>query len=61
MLLTPAQAAALVQMSVHTIYGWSSAGRLKKSKVKVGNRLRFRRDAFLKEVQRSEDKDRPSS
>jgi excisionase family DNA binding protein len=46
-LLTPEQAAALVQVPKETLYQWSSQGRLDRCKAKVGKHLRIHRNKFL--------------
>jgi excisionase family DNA binding protein len=45
--LTPDQAAALVQVPKETLYAWSSQGRLDECKAKVGKHLRIHRNKFL--------------
>jgi excisionase family DNA binding protein len=46
-LLTPDQAASLLQVSKQTIYDWSSRGLLHDCKTRVGKHLRLLRDRFI--------------
>lgn len=46
-MLTVEQAARLLQVSTHTIYGWSSQGLLAGAKARVGKHLRIGRDALV--------------
>lgn len=46
-LLTPEQAAELLQVPLQTIYDWSSRGQLDGCKAKVGKHLRLARDRLL--------------
>ena len=46
-LLTPGQLAGLCQVSVKTVYAWSSAGALDDAKFRQGKHVRFWRDRVL--------------
>lgn len=46
-ILTPDQAASMLQVSRHTIYRWSSEGRYKQA-IRRGKPLRILRDRLLK-------------
>ena len=46
-MLTAHQVAKALNVSVHTVYGWSSQGLLDACKVSVGKHRRFLRDKFF--------------
>jgi excisionase family DNA binding protein len=49
-LLTPGQAAELLQVPKQTIYDWSSRGILDACKARVGKHLRLVRDRLLDQL-----------
>ena len=49
-IMTFKQVADFFQVTLHTVYHWSSIGRLDKCKFKVGKVVRVHRDKLLKEL-----------
>jgi excisionase family DNA binding protein len=49
-LLTPDQAAELLQVPKQTVYDWSSRGLLAGCKAKVGKHLRLMRDRLIRKI-----------
>jgi len=53
--LSPRQAAALLNVSVHTLYQWLSKGYLKRCSRKRGKRMFIWRDALVAELFKGPD------